>query len=473
MYRRDKTLIPLLMLLSACAVPQRLPPTHEPFNATSLNLKGTQVAVVSDTWWRLYENDALNTLAEQVLKQNPTLEQAQARVHAARALVGLEKGGLLPSVNAEADATRTRFSEYYIYPPPYGGGVYWNSNATLGANWSPDLFGLTHKRLAAAESEAIATEYRYRSAKTLLMAGLVAQAFEVDYNRQALKLAQESAALLRQKRTLEQQRVAAGLDSTTPLIALDYAVKDWEERIHGLTLQQRQLRSALAITAGTNPAQAPEYQFDITDRLLAQLPPDLPLDLLVRRADVKASLAMIESKRWQQLAAQAAFYPSINLTAYAGYQSLDIHNFITAPARTLGFGPSVSLPLLDGGRLNNAARISNAELDATIAAYNGVVLNAIRDVTDGIQAVTTLTNTLELKTSQHRDMVKLLEQTQRRVDRGLQNQLALVDAKLAERHAEWERLTLVTQLAQKKVDLLVALGGPPEPVLSSHPEVVP
>lgn len=472
--RRSLTLlVPFSMVLLACALPQSLAPVHAPLTTEALKLQGKPTAEIANDWWRVYQSDTLNQLAEQALSQNPTLNEALARVHAARAVSAYESGGLLPNVGVDTNATRTRFSEYYIYPPPYGGSVFWNSNATVGAGWSPDLFGLQKSMVNASAFNVIAAEYQYRSAKTVLMANLVLQVFELQNTQNSLAIARESATLLAQKISLEDERVRAGIDGTSQRLQLDSALKDWQERIKLLELKQTQLRSSIAITVGQNPAHPPAYDVAIVDQAIPQLPEELPIDLLVRRADVKAAMAVIQSQQWRQAAAKAAFYPQVNLAAFVGYQSLSINNFVTAPARTLGIGPDVSLPLFDGGRLNANAALKNSELDAAISAYNQVVLHAIKDVTDGIKLVSTLQATLAIKTGQHDDAKKLLDQSQHRFSQGLQSRLTLIDARLTERHAEWERLTVATQLAEQKMDFLVALGGPPEPVLSSHPEVVP
>jgi len=123
--------------------------------------------------------------------------------------------------------------------------------------------------------------------------------------------------------------------------------------------------------------------------------------------------------------------------------------------------------------LNFAYLAAHSELNLAIAEYNETVLNALKDVADDIHDLKKLEAQVNLTDAQLKDAEQLLNQYRHREAQGLISHMPVLDAQMAFNRAQWEALSAKTQLAQQKVSLLVALGGPPESLLHSHPEVVP
>lgn len=151
--------LPILLVLGACALPEKLPTERASIAASDLRFKSETSTQTDDQWWALFKSPELDALVNEAIQSNPKLELMLDRVHQARAIEGLESGALKPAVGVDVNAQRDRFSEYYIYPPPYGGGVFWNSTAAIGASWSPDAFGLQkanvfHKTVSSANSNS-------------------------------------------------------------------------------------------------------------------------------------------------------------------------------------------------------------------------------------------------------------------------------------------------------------------------------
>jgi outer membrane protein TolC len=83
-------------------------------------------------------------------------------------------------------------------------------------------------------------------------------------------------------------------------------------------------------------------------------------------------------------AAKAEFYPNINLTAFVGFDSVGIENFVRGGSGVIGGGPAVTLPIFDGGRLRNNLAFRNAEYDEIVERYNSIIVDAIRKVVDQV-----------------------------------------------------------------------------------------
>ena len=112
------------------------------------------------------------------------------------------------------------------------------------------------------------------------------------------------------------------------------------------------------------------------------LPSALPVDLLGRRPDVTASRWRVEAAARGVAASEAAFYPNVNLIAFVGLQSLGGAGFLTAASRMMGFGPALSLPIFDAGRLRGNLAGKNADYDIAVEQYNQTLADAMRDVVD-------------------------------------------------------------------------------------------
>lgn len=118
---------------------------------------------------------------------------------------------------------------------------------------------------------------------------------------------------------------------------------------------------------------------------MAELPSNLPADLVGRRPDVVAQRWRVEATHQDIDVAKAQFYPNINLAAFIGFQSIGLPDFLQS--RTAGIGPAISLPIFDGGRLRGNLAGKSADYDATVESYNQTVVDALRDVADQITVI--------------------------------------------------------------------------------------
>jgi outer membrane protein TolC len=85
--------------------------------------------------------------------------------------------------------------------------------------------------------------------------------------------------------------------------------------------------------------------------------------------------------------ARAAFYPNLDLVAFAGLQSFGFTRFFDASARTLGFTPAFSLPVFEGGRLRSQLSADTAAYDASVEQYNGTLVNALSEVANVVAKI--------------------------------------------------------------------------------------
>lgn len=340
----------------------------------------------SDGWWKAYGDGQLTRLIEDGLVGAADMRQAEARLAAAAASERGAAGALLPSIGAEGKVDRERQSYRYLIAEqvvPKG----WNDAGigTLAFNWELDFWGKNRAALAAATSSAEAAAAEAAGARLAVStaiaetyAGLAALHADRDAAVEATKVRSHSVALIR-------ERLANGLENDGALNralsaeALTHAQLAEVDEAIGLT------RNRLAALIGAGPDRA----FAISRpraggaRYLS-LPPRIALDLVGRRPDLVAARARADAAAHRIDVAKASFYPNVNIAAMIGRQALGI-DVLSDPKATLGsIGPAVSLPIFAGGRLVAAQSGAEAEQTAAVAAYDGALANALREVSDAV-----------------------------------------------------------------------------------------
>jgi len=446
--------------LSACAfMPHRV--AHQaPVDAAAVGLTGAPAPALPERWWQAFGDPQLDALIARATRDNPSLGEALARLERARAEAVAAGSARMPRVDASSTVLRERYSARYVIPPPYGGGSYWDSQLDLGLAYDLDLWGRQSARIRAAERTAGAREFDARAA-TLAIEGAVVSAYvELDRRYAVAELAQAAEDTRTRLAALTRRRVAAGLDGGIDRRSADSAIPesrtDREQSAAAIELTVHRLA---ALTGQGAAAYAAIGRPTLTYGGALPLPAVIPGDLLVRRPDVQAARARVDSATASEDAARLAAYPEINLQAFAGFAALTLKDLLSAPARTYGLGPAVRLPIFDAGLLRAEFRGAGADLEAAVAQYDATVLDAVRDVADAITTVEALQR--EVKDADER--LELLAEADRlageRFHAGLTNQLAVLDADARVIAARRILVTTRALEAEARVALIVALGG--------------
>ncbi|MGA8261533.1 MAG: efflux transporter outer membrane subunit [Arenicellales bacterium] len=340
-------------------------------------------------WWTMFQDAQLDALEGEALAGSPSLALAEARVARARALAGMVRSKLRPNVDANAAATRQRFSDNDTAPPPLAGNWRTRGRMTLDFDYDLDPWGGNHAALAAALSEVEATRVDAFAARLLLSTAVAASYVELAHLYDRLDI---ERATLRQRRgiyDLTRRRVRAGLDSRVELKQAEAALPATRENIAALSEQLAATRSRIAALLGRGPDRGLTIErpvlHDDSDR--PALPSRLPADLLGRRPDVVASRWRVEAAGRRIEVAKAGFYPNVNLLAFAGFQSIGLSDLIDIGSGVAGIGPAIHLPVLEGGRLRGALARSDAEYDAAVARYNRTLADALRDIADRLASI--------------------------------------------------------------------------------------
>jgi NodT family efflux transporter outer membrane factor (OMF) lipoprotein len=449
------------LLVSGCALKPDLGEAPKPraidTYATS-SLKAAATPWPAARWWDAYGDAQLGALIDEALANAATLDEAEARVRLAEG-VSRQTGALLyPSLSANGALSKLRQTYNMGVPVPEG---YKDVAATtLDMSFQLDFWGKNRALVAAATSEAEAARLE-RDATRLVVATSVAAAYadlaqlyaNLDAANDALNVRSKSAQLVKER----QENGLENKGSYEQEVALRAAT---EAEIESLNETIDLTKNRIAALLGQGPDRAFGIKRPDIQKIAAfGLPDNLPAELLGRRPDIVAARKRVEAMQSKTDAAEANFYPNINLVGSMGQQAMGLDNFTAAGSWLASVGPTVSLPLFDGGLRAGQYRQARAGYDIAVAGYNATLQNALREVADVMTSEKRLTPRLAktevaLKASEEAYTV-----INNRYKGGLTAYLAVLrseDALIASRRALAD---LRTRAFTLDIALIRALGG--------------
>lgn len=384
--------VAFLSLCGCATLPGGVTPRSTPLESDVLN-PGSSIRSAakqpvpwpSQQWWQAFADPQLDRLIAEATAGNPTMRISKARIAKVLALSGIARSRLFPSVQADAAFTREQFTEHQFIPPPYAGNWDWNNQAALDFSYDLDLWGKNRSTLAAsldyvqvAMAEAQEVRLNLETAVARVYVQLSLQYELLDIARSTLKQRQEIL-------DITQKRLAAGLSTELDLKQAETPLPAARAESERISESIELLRNQLSALTGKGPGDGEQIRRpSLSLDLPMGLPADLPADLLGRRPDVVAQRWRVEAAGNGIKAAKAAFYPNINLSAFVGWQSLGFAKFLSPGSLMAGFGPAISLPIFEGGRLRSQLGASTADYDIAVESYNGTLVRALENVANQV-----------------------------------------------------------------------------------------
>jgi NodT family efflux transporter outer membrane factor (OMF) lipoprotein len=377
-----------LILTGGCAQIPRLsaPPAMKKIDdlGSSRSFAVPVAAWPSDQWWTAYGDAQLTALIDEALKNAPDLDLAQARLMAAAAQVQGAGATRLPVVTASAEVVEAKQSYDFLVPRqaiPKGWNGYGAAN--LNMSYELDFWGKNRAGLAAAVSEQRAAQVEIAQAR-LILSTSVASAYAGLVHLYTLRdNAADTLSLREQTVTLFRQRHQFGLETLASVRQVEARQAAAKGDLLAIDEHIGLQKNAIASLLGAGPDRG--LQIDRPKAVWAGsqgLPSNLSLELLGRRPDIVAARLRTEAAAHRIDQRKAGFYPSVNLLAVAGFQSVGIDNLFKSASQAGAAGPAISLPIFNTERLQGEFKSAHAEYDAAVATYNGTLSLALREVAD-------------------------------------------------------------------------------------------
>lgn len=417
-------------------------------------------------WWQAYGDPQLDALIGAALAAAPTLDTAAAQIAAAQAAFARSSAELGIDTSLNAGANRQRYSATGLFPAPIGGAWFTEETLRVEGRYHFDWWGRDKAEIAAAAGEVNARRASYAGAEQALAAAIAQHYFTLQsgWARRALLAAELSA----QQELVEDKakRIARGLAPADEQRSATLQASLLEKELAQLDADnavERQTLHALLGAGGDGAGGANALLADLQPAPLRNAPAALPsrlgFELLARRPDLQAQRWRVESALGRVDAAQAAFYPDLNLSASIGLNSVSTSQLLRGASRTFFVGPTLSLPLFDSQRLSANLAGARADRNILIAEYNEAVVQAVREVAQDTLTLQGIEAQLTPQQKASADAQALLRSAEQRVAHGLADHASVLAARQAALRQQDAELRLRHAQLLAEVALVHSLGG--------------
>ncbi|WP_394342532.1 efflux transporter outer membrane subunit [Pollutimonas thiosulfatoxidans] len=414
-------------------------------------------------WWAIFADPVLDSLQAQALAANQDLKAAAARVKAARAVHERAGAERYPQMDAGVGPMRQRASnasQGLGADAPNGAATLWR--AEVGLAYEVDLFGRVAATVDAADADAQQAAALYHSVQLALQADVAQTYFLIRQLDAEQALYRQTVDLREKTYGLVQRRYTEGDISELDLARSETELAAARSEALAVTRQRAAAEHALSILLGKPPAY-----FDIApgelQRVQVSIPAGLPSSLLERRPDIAAAERRMAAANARVGAARAAFFPRLNLTGAYGYESTDLGDLFEWSSRTFLLGPLVgtvlSLPIFDGGRRQADVDRARAAYEEDVARYRQTVLQAFREVEDGLSALRILGEQTAVQDKAVQAAGRAAELSQIQYREGSVSYLDVIDADRVVLQQKRTSVQLDGLRAREAVNLVRAIGG--------------
>ena len=452
------------MLLAGCTVgPNYVRPEAVPaMPASYKEVNGWKPALPKDeaikgAWWQVFNDPQLNALEEQVAFSNQNVLAAEAAFRQARALIQAAKAGYYPTVTAGASVSRAH-SSATLGSPAVAKEDTTTYTLPVDISWEADIWGRVRRSVEANRASAQASEADLAALRLSSQAQLAQAYFQLHTQDAQREFLDATVAYYQKSLDLTKNRYASGVAAKADVLQAETQLKSTQAQAIDIGVQRAQLEHAIALLIGK-----PASDFSLPRAPLVASPPSIPLgmpsQLLERRPDIAAAERRMAAANAQIGVAEAAWYPSVTLSASGGLQTSSFSRWLTWPSRFWSVGPTVSETVFDGGLRSAQNDQARAAFDAEVAAYRQIVLTGFQQVEDNLAAL----RILEEEARAQDEAVQAARQSvivaENQYKAGITSYLTLLTAQAAELANERAAITIRGSRMTAGVLLITALGG--------------
>lgn len=444
---------------------------------SSLIGQSGQGPVMPANWWTAFGDPVLDRLVEQALAASPDVETAalhyaQARVHAEGASAGAvpqvnvavavsrdrqsENGAstrLFDALGADRDALAKFLSQPYTL---YRGG--------FDAGWELDLWGKVRRSVEQARAK-VSEQHALLHLARLSVVSEVAQAYtDLRTIQRQIRMSAADIAMLEDRARLISARVSGGLADHSDLERDSAELNARRAGLPALRAQEAEQINRIGILLGRRPGELNADLAPVAEPMQPRLPDlslGLPSQVALNRPDVRAALFRLHGATANIGIATADLYPSIRLGGGFNLESYRSRNLFDWGSRSWSIGPSLDLPLFDGGRRRAVVKLSKLEARESAVEYQRCVIKAWQEIDDALSGYTA-----ELQ--QHRDLLardhntlNALELVEARYKAGQINYLPVIDARRARLQAQRDLSDNDGRMRMRFVAINKAIGNAP------------
>ena len=406
--------------LAGCTVGPNFQPPHVAAPSDFTRAKQAQApsrpveATLAPAWWSLLGDPELVALESQLATDNLDVQAATARLLESRAGLRIAGADQYPTLDSAASYNREQASPNGIVsllgvnpvsaqpesangdnpfgvasmPGSTGSPAYNLWQYGFDASWELDLWGHARRGVEAANAAVQASVEDRRAVLLSAQAELASDYIQLRGTQTLLDITNKNLALARDTLKLTRLRLTDGVTTQLDVADASAQVASIEARLPPLQARRDALINALSFLLGEEPGALGQTLADAREipSLPARAPIGFPSELARRRPDIRRAEAQLHAATAEIGVAQADFYPQITLTGSLGSQSLQLSSLGDWASHQFVLGPSISLPIFQGGRLKGTLQLRKAQQQEAAIVFQRTVLQAWHEVDDALSS---------------------------------------------------------------------------------------
>lgn len=417
---------------------------------------GTQAAA-GLRWREFFADERLQSIIEAALKNNRDLRMAALNVERARALYGIQRAELFPTVNADGSGSKQRVPADLSSTGNAATVTQYGVNLGI-SSWEIDFFGRIRSLKDRAVEEYLATEQARHGTQILLVSGVANAYLTFAADRENLKLAQSTLDTQQAAYNLIRRRYDVGLSTELDLRQAQTRVDAARVDVALYSRLTAQDGNALDLLVGSKvPAELLPDNLSLVSPT-KEISPGMSSEVLLHRPDILQAENLLKAANANIGAARAALFPRISLTTAFGTASGELSGLFKSGSESWNFSPQIVVPIFDA-RAWSALQAIKVERKIVLAQYEKAIQTAFREVADALA----VRGTVEEQLSAQQSLVEAASETYRlsnmRYTKGIDSFLGVLDAQRSLYAAQQGLIAVRLTRFANQVRLYAVLGG--------------
>ncbi len=443
---------------------------------------------VDAEWWKQFNDPELTSLVRRVAAGNLDVRAATFRLAQSRAQRGITAADQFGQLNGNSSYTRQLVSKQGVVSAigsgggagggspgtqsnglggrqgsfPSGGGIppFDLFQGGFDASWELDLWGRVRRSVESADATLEASTEARRSQLLSSIAEVARDYVQLRGTQSTLQITRDNLASAQESAMLTGERFKGGLATDLDVANAQQQVEATAANIPQLEQQEAQSINAIGLLLGMPPAA---LRAELSPRkpvppVPPRVPVGLPSELAQRRPDIRQAEAQLHAATADIGMAKADFYPRLTLSGSVALQALQVKN-LGWSAGTYSFGPSLTIPIFEGGRLRRTVELREAAQQEAAINYQRTVLQAFTDVDNALVAYAAEQRRRTRLAAQAVQSRRALNLAQSRFRQGLFDFLEVLTAQRTLLSSEQQLSDSTATVSANLVSLYKALGG--------------
>ncbi len=413
---------------------------------------------IASAWWLEYHDDELTRLVDAALTANQSIAVAAANYRLAQATVAASVASLYPTITAGFSGTRAETATGTTTAGT-AAGTQTVISTNVSASWEPDLWGRIRREIESSKASAQASDAELAGERLSIAASVATDYFQLrqadidtDSLQQQLELDTRLLAMTR-------AGLALGTSSNDDVLNSENTLALVVAELQTTQTAREQDEHAIAVLTGVPPGGftiVPRHEYAFAALALPLL---LPSELLERRYDVVNAERTAAAANAKIGVAEAAFFPTLDLSAEGGFQHNKLAHLFSLPNRFWSVGPSLAETLFDGGARTAAVREARATYDSDVASYRQTVLSAFESVENALSSCNHLEQEAQAYSGIFRRNQSLFDSQHAQYAQGTASEQTLLTQQLILLQAAQNLKDTQASLTASTVTLIENLGG--------------